>query len=143
MKLLLTLAALILSAFSFSQNIENQDKLIEKYGSNRYNEMMSTSPRLMEVLDYRISNGYVLIDEVPEKFATDPVKESFVKMISKTDKEIIQPQELLNEINSGTFNILLYNFTQNKSEDTAYRIGEDHVLLIRSVESITRLRQQQ
>lgn len=141
MKVMILITMLLLSAMSYSQTSENTDKLIEKYGEQRYTEMLTNSPKLISYLDYRLSNGYILLNTIDEKYQDLPIKESFEKSIDKQTTSIVQPQELVNEINNGTFNLLLFNFEQKKTEDVAIRVGQNHVLIIRSVNSLNHLQE--
>lgn len=141
MKVIILIATMLISLMSYTQTTENTDKLIEKYGENRYTEMIANNPDLIEYLDYRLSNGYVLLSSVAQKYQDLPIKESFEKNIDKHTTTIIEPQELINEINNGSFNLLLFNFEQKKTEDVVIRIGQNHVLIIRSVNSLNHLKE--
>lgn len=143
MKCLTSAIALFVSFLSISQTIENQDKLVEKFGQDRYNEMQTQNPNLLESLDFKISHGYVLIDNIPEKYETLPIKNSFEKHINKTTTETINSNQLISEIDSGTFNILLYNFPFSKNEDQVFRLNNSQALIIRSEKTLINLIDQQ
>lgn len=123
-----------------AQTIQNEQKLKNFWGTAYYTKLLQSSPHVVEAMDYRISNGYVLHDSVQKKFQSLPVQTTFLKRISKTETATVSAQQIINEIHDGTFNILQYDFPQKKNTDVVIRIGATHTLTIRSVTSLLYLK---
>lgn len=140
MKHIVFLTFFLLCNYSYSQTIKNENKLKNFYGTERYDYLMQQHPDLVKTLDFRISKGYVLFDEVNKKYKNLSIQNQFEKTITKTKKVQVSSQNIIDEIHAGTFNILRYNFGRKKDKDVIIRLDQNHILIIRSVRTLLNIR---
>jgi hypothetical protein len=108
MKVLFTcLFVCCVSSFGFSQ-IENETKIVEKYGQEWYETVRIESPNLLSLIDNYISHGFqvLTVDEI--KYANFQPLE-FIENSSKIGG-FTSVEDFLIKYDSPNFNPLDYNF---------------------------------
>lgn len=138
----LTLSCLF---YSFSQtnntqlSLNNESKIIELLGQEKFDQMVSINPGYLKYLDARCE-AFTIIDFSEEKFGYLKPLQTLVKRNPSNKSEgnlSVSPAEMVQEYNDGNFNILLYDFYYDKSEYTYYRIGDTgKIIMIYPVDQI-------
>ena len=108
---------------AFSQNNGNHSKVIAYLGNERFQELTSTNPGLIDFLDAKAEYGYEIIDVIAGK------EESFtriekVQIHSKVVGENVTVDQFMNDLASGDFNFLLYVFPTAADADLYFTLGD-------------------
>lgn len=153
MKLVISLVALLAMATSFSQSLENEAKIIEFLGQERYNQILESNPNYLKFLDVRCSFGFKIIDYVDEKMGNMTVIDYVAYRVDQGNgkdttglckkgvgKDFDTPEEFLNHYNEGTLNILKYYIQYDRFEINYYVLGTTgKVLVVYPVDYINKL----
>lgn len=130
-KLLIAAVAVMISCISFSQN--NTSKIVDVYGQEAYNEMQSTNPGMLELLDKYVDWGLEVVSS-NEKYDQATLLQS-IPLRSKS-AESITVSEFINAYNSPNFNPLQFELFPS-NEIQVYKLsGTNYALLIQTQNSI-------
>ena len=149
--LLLTIVGLIFSFRSIGQTLENESKIIDYLGIEKYSTLVQKNPSYLKFLDTRYSRGYYIMDYVEEKMSEFP-KVDIIYRFSLSDiivngktcqqrvESKVSPEEFLNQSNQSDFNFLEFKFSFDRSSITYYTLGNTgKVILIMPVEQINKI----
>lgn len=127
------LLTLCVSSFSYSQDLQHADKIIEVYGQEWYDRMQADAPNVPLLMDKYISHGFQIITASKGEF--DNVQIDEVPLTSKVYKSVTIEQ-FVQELNSESFNPLRYQFFCTK-ESQFYKLkGLDLIIHILPQEQI-------
>ena len=152
MKKLLVALVLFCCALSYAQNLENETKIIEVIGQEKYDQHLQSGSKYLKYLDVRISDGYELLDIPAEKLLELEVINYLEYKIdcdkykdgSCKDKTAgiasISTTEIIEQIQNGDFNIIKYTIRYDQTKPTYYRLGAtEKVLLVRPAQEISKI----
>lgn len=133
MKQLLTLyVVLTCSLYTFAQSPE-ETKIVHAYGEVEYNQMLTSNPGQVELLEKYILHGFHLVPS-NDKYLDFP-ELTEIPLRSKLDVSI-SIENFMQSYDSGNFNPLLYRFFPS-NEIQIFRLqGTNRVVLIDSQSSI-------
>lgn len=129
MKYLMLLTFLLLVTYTFSQDQQYVEKIIDFLGEERYESNLASNPGLIKNLKDRIEYGCELIDFIPEKASDFKVIEE-VSSCKKNSSENISSERLVELYNQGEFNILNYNLPFDKSINYYIKLGQTGKALV-------------
>jgi len=149
--LLLFFGVLFFSTFSFAQNLENENEIIEYLGMEKYTSVLHSNPAYLKFLDVRCSDGYIVMDYVEEKMNDFPVLETIthgewitIEEDGKSSLEFVVTQvtseSFMLDYESENFNFLEYRFTFD-SKDVVYHVlgNTGKVIMILPIEKINKI----
>ena len=120
----------------FSQVLENESKVIEFLGSERYQTELASNPGLIYFLDAKASYGFEIIDIIPGKEG-DFQSIDDIQLHSKSQSGQVSATDFLNDAQSADFNFLMYNFTMLASKNQYFKLGDTgKAIIIYSVEHV-------
>ncbi|MDG1332785.1 MAG: hypothetical protein P8P74_10665 [Crocinitomicaceae bacterium] len=127
MKKLLALCAILVCTFPILGQTDGVSMIKSVYGENHYNEMVSTNPGQIELLEKYAVYGFHVVD-AEDKYDVFP-ELTEVPLRSKSNNSITI-QAFLQAYNSGNFNPLNYSFFPGKEIQVFRLQGTDFVILI-------------
>ena len=134
---LLTLLLLIGSAFSFSQNLHNQDMVLDYLGQDRFDHFQQSNPNYLVYLDVKFSKGYSIINRSDAKLVDEKFLSSIDYKPSDGDKTALSADVFIQMYNQGTLNFLRVILPYDQKKDTYYVLGKTgKVLVLHSANSI-------
>lgn len=131
MKVFFALLFVLSAQVAISQTYQNESKLIEYLGQEKFDQLKANGSGYLKFLDARQSHGFAIMDYDAEKMSDFTVLNSVNKM-NPNDKSVSQVSvdTFLSEINSGTINYLLYKFEWDQNSYTYYRLGSSGKVLV-------------
>lgn len=141
LKLSVILITLTITNFiSFAQEIENEVKIKEFLGIQRFDNTLQKNPGLIAYLDTRIERGYA-IEELNSNKKNDFIEISSITYNREEKGEHISTEEFLEHTKLQDFNILFYEFPMPDNEQNGYFLldGTDKVISIYSNEHINKI----
>lgn len=140
MKLILTCFLLFTGITVSGQELNHKDKLIEFLGQERFDKINSQSNGYLRFLDLRCSDGWQIIDNIDGKFDQYEKLDSLNYSTPEKVINAVSAEEILNQINSGEFNLIKYTLKWDKDKTVYYVLGNTgKVLAIHPVEYINKL----
>ena len=123
----------------YAQSIQNQQKLIDYLGQERFQKLTQANSPSLLFMDKRASHGYEIMTIEPEKLVDMNQVHEFVFSNSDKSTYSLTADEFLTNSANGSLNILQLNLKYDPSSSTFYRIGNsDKVLVLKSVEFISK-----
>lgn len=133
MKKLLAFCAVFVCTFSVLGQTNGASMIKSVYGENHYNEMVSTNPGQIELLEKYAVHGFHIVDAEDKYNAFPELNEISLRAKSNSTITI---QSFLQIYNSGSFNPLNYGFFPG-AETQIFRLqGTDFVIVIDNQSSI-------
>ena len=138
------LFALVVTTNAFSQTIENQQKIVDYLGQEKFDELLSANPSYLKFLDVKCSNGFDIIEMAPEKSQNFSVLTEIEKIdpnqkYSKTPNTI-SADEFVQLFENGNLNFLMYQLQGHKTQMTYFVLGNTgKVLMVYPTDYITQL----
>lgn len=122
-----------------AQNLQNEQKLIDHLGQERYDQLSSVNSPSLKFMDNRQEYGFEILEMESDKLKDMVQINSF--NFSNSDKSTFEmtPTELLEAAENGELNILKLRLDYHQSANSYYRIGNTNkVLVLKSVQSIAK-----
>ena len=116
---------------AFSQN--NHSKIIEAYGEQRFQELLSSNPGMIDILDAYVDRGLKLID-LHDKYTAE--KQITRVQIRSKNNESISVEEFVQLFDSEEFNPLHYSFFPSASVQVFVLGSTNKVLIIESQQNL-------
>jgi len=140
MKRLFTILVLALGLNSaFSQSIQNEQKLIDHLGQERFEKLSQANSPSLTFMDNRVSYGYEILTMETEKLVGMNQVDTFIFTNADKSTYTISAAEFINQAEDGSLNILQLKLKYHSSANTFYRIGSTNkVLMLKSVEFISK-----
>lgn len=139
-------------AFSYTQNIDSQSKVLDFLGQKRYNQIQNSNPARIVYMQTRLEDGYKIINnddgkfDSAEKFDIIPFridvgdgKDTLGTCSDGTGKSFDSAEQFVQKENSGTLNILKYKLKYDREKVVYYQLGNTgKVLMIYPVDYINK-----
>ena len=119
MKTLQLLVALVLTCFISHAQID--ERIVDIYGNEKANEILTQQPELIGYLNFYVENGFKILTDVP----TDKLQS--VKPIEQLHPDLASAT--ISELQSD-FNILKYPSPREEEHAAIYRINNTDAVLI-------------
>lgn len=107
--ILTLLLAFGLTGFSYSQELENADKIIQVYGQEWYDRMQNDAPDLLILMDKYVDHGFFVRTVSEGKYEQELTPTESIPLTSKSE-ESISVEQFLIEADSPDFNPLRYRY---------------------------------
>jgi hypothetical protein len=149
--LLLSLVGLIFSFRSIGQTLENESKIIDYLGIEKYSTLVQENPSYLKFLDTRYSRGYYIMDYVEQKMSEFPKVEIIYrfslsdiivngKTCQKRVESKVSPEEFVTLYYEPEFNFLEYRLNFDRTNVTYHTLGNTgKVIMIMPVEQINEI----
>ena len=121
---LVLLLSLTNSLKSQNSSIIPDQRIIDAYGTEHTNKLVTQAPERISYLNYFLDHSYVIVERASslgEKIA----KVSSVDLRNKSNTLITRPNFDVNN-----FNVLQYNFKRNRKIKTQYRVDNTNKVII-------------
>jgi hypothetical protein len=128
------LLTLCVSSFSFSQDLQHADKIIEVYGQEWLEESEQNNPALVTLLDKYVNHGFYVKNVSEGKYSEFTPIES-VPLLTK-EGGAVTVQEFLQDYESTDFNPLKYKFFPGKDFQVIKLAGVNKIIYILPQDSI-------
>ena len=139
MKIILTLAFLLVTGILSAQDLSHKDQIIEHIGQDRFDRLTQNNSSYLDFMNERCEMGFSLLmleDEKTEGF--EKINEVILMNSDKTET-IVSIENFIEMLESGTLNILQVKLAYSQSSFTYYKLGNSgKVLVLNSVDSITK-----
>lgn len=133
--LMTLLLALCVSSFSFSQDLQHADKIIEVYGQEWYDLRRSENPDLLILMDKYVNHGFSVRTVSEGKYEQEQEPIEMIPLTSKTES-YITVEQFMQEVESPNFNPLRYNYFSTKEAQVYKLKGVNKIIYIIPQESI-------
>lgn len=136
------LFALVLSTGAFGQSLQNQQKIVDYLGQEKFDQIQSSNPSYLTFLDVKCSDGFDIIEMVPEKTQNFTVLNEIVVIdpnnkITKTPTTV-SADDFVQMFENGSLNFLMYQLQGHKTQMTYYVLGNTgKVLMVFPTDYIT------
>lgn len=140
MKIIVAFMLLIAINPAYSQDLKHKNYILEFLGQEEYDRIQSHNVGYLRFLDVRCSDGWQVIENNDGKF--DSYEKIQTLSYTTPDKVefTISAQDVVSEINSGTFNLIKYNLNWDRSKTMYYVLGNTgKVLVIHPTEYINKI----
>jgi len=121
--LLFGLAFLVAGSAAIAQNtVVPNEALSVRYSPEQIQEWVDNYPQKIEMLNFELQNGFEIIEMNDAKIQNlQPLY--FMNYQTKSQGEMVET------IDSGNFNLFLYQYDRKQNHDTYYRIGNTNQVL--------------
>lgn len=142
--IILTLIALVIVTNAIGQTLNNQQKLVEYLGQERFDELQTSNPSYLQFLDIKCSKGFDVIELASEKTQNMPVLNDIEKIdpnqkFHKTPNTI-SASDFVQLFENGSLNFLMYQLQGDRYEMRYYVLGNTgKVLMIYPTDYISQL----
>ena len=132
--LLILVIVTLSSTCAYSQQFQHQEKLVEFYGQQRYDELLQVDPALLNLLDNYVDHGFYVKNVSPGKYAEfTPIQ--YVPLADKNG-DSVSISDFLLDYNSQNFNPLKYAYFPIEQVQIFKMEGVDKIIYILPYSSI-------
>lgn len=129
LKGILAIVLVALTTFAQSQNTDQETVLIDFLGKENYLSSMENNPGKLKFLYFKFKNGYKVVEASEEKMESFETI-NYLKKSNKLGGEKIYADEIADNIENGSFNILLYEFSGLDQKNQYYKIGDNDLYIV-------------
>lgn len=122
-------------SFSFSQDLQHADKIIEIYGQEWYDLRRTENSDLLILMDKYVEHGFSVRTVSEGKYEQEQEPIEMIPLTSKTES-YITVQQFMQEVESPNFNPLRYAFFSTKEAQVYKLKGVNKIIYIIPQESI-------
>jgi hypothetical protein len=131
------LLAVCVSSFSFAQDLQHADKIIEVYGQEWYDRMKNDAPDVLTLMDKYVDHGFFVRTVSEGKYEQEQEPIEIIPLTSKTNSYITVDQ-FMQEFESPNFNPLRYRYFSTKDAQVYKLKGVNKIIYIIPQEAILR-----
>jgi hypothetical protein len=128
------LLTFFVSSFSFSQDLQHADKIIEVYGQEWLDESELQNPALVTLLDKYVDHGFYVKNVSEGKYSEFTPIESVPLTVKGGG--VVTVDEFLQDYESANFNPLKYQFFPGKDFQVIKLAGVNKIIYILPQDSI-------
>lgn len=129
------LLILYIGSYSYSQELQHANKIIEVYGQEWYERMQNDAPDLLVLMDKYITHGFSVRTVSEGKYEQEQVPIEMIPLTGKTDSALTVAQFIV-EAESPNFNPLRYGYFSTKDAQVYKLKGVNKIIYIIPQEAI-------